>query len=86
LSQEQLIRSFSRAMGCPPYAWHLQARLAEGRRLLRHGRPVADVAACLGFADQAHFTKHFRAAYATTPGAYRAITTRPAALAVGVNI
>lgn len=76
LSREGLIRAFTRVTGSPPYAWHLQARLAEGRRLLRRGRPVAEVAHALGFADQAHFHKHFRAAYATTPGRYRAATAR----------
>ncbi|MEV0380589.1 AraC family transcriptional regulator [Nonomuraea sp. NPDC050643] len=73
VSREHLIRSFTRAMGCPPYAWHLQARLAEGRRRLRRGVPVADVAHGLGFADQAHFHRHFLAAYAITPGRYRSI-------------
>lgn len=72
LSREGLIRAFTRATGSPPYAWHLQARLAEGRRLLRRGLGVAEVAHALGFADQAHFHKHFRAAYAVTPGRYRA--------------
>ncbi|MGP3957364.1 helix-turn-helix domain-containing protein [Nonomuraea sp. 3N208] len=73
MSREHLIRSFTRATGCPPYAWHLQARLAEGRRRLRHGEPVADVAHALGFADQAHFHRHFAAAYAVTPGRYRRV-------------
>ncbi|MGI5286768.1 helix-turn-helix domain-containing protein [Nonomuraea polychroma] len=73
MSREHLIRSFTRATGCPPYAWHLQARLAEGRRRLRCGEPVADVAHALGFADQAHFHRHFTAAYAVTPGRYRRI-------------
>ncbi|MDP4507510.1 AraC family transcriptional regulator [Nonomuraea turcica] len=73
MSREHLIRSFTRATGCPPYAWHLQARLAEGRRRLRRGEPVADVAHALGFADQAHFHRHFTAAYAVTPGRYRRV-------------
>ncbi|GAA2583737.1 AraC family transcriptional regulator [Actinomadura fulvescens] len=71
MSREHLIRSFTRATGCPPYTWHLQARLAEGRRRLRQGQAVADVAHGLGFADQAHFHRHFTAAYAITPGRYR---------------
>jgi AraC family chemosensory pili system transcriptional regulator ChpD len=75
MSREHLIRSFTRATGCPPYAWHLQARLAEARRRLRHGEPVAGVAHALGFADQAHFHRHFTAAYAITPGRYRRVTT-----------
>jgi AraC family chemosensory pili system transcriptional regulator ChpD len=73
MSREHLVRSFTRATGCPPYAWHLQARLAEGRRRLRGGLAVAEVAHGLGFADQAHFHRHFTAAYAITPGRYRAI-------------
>ncbi|MGP4097110.1 AraC family transcriptional regulator [Nonomuraea sp. KM90] len=76
MSREHLVRSFTRATGCPPYAWHLQARLAEGRRRLRAGRPVAVVAHDLGFADQAHFHRHFTAAYAITPGRYRAVNIR----------
>lgn len=83
LSREQLTRCFTRAVGCPPYAWQLQARLAEGRRLLRRGEPVAEVVHRLGFADQAHFSKHFRAAYGTAPGRYRTASPgRP----VGVTI
>ncbi|MFI7636706.1 helix-turn-helix domain-containing protein [Nonomuraea sp. NPDC049400] len=73
MSREHLVRSFARATGCPPYAWHLQARLAEGRRRLRRGEPVAGVAHDLGFADQAHFHRHFTAAYAITPGRFRAV-------------
>ncbi|WP_149182109.1 AraC family transcriptional regulator [Streptomyces sp. TRM49041] len=71
MSREHLIRTFTRATGTPPYAWHLSARLAEARRRLRKGEPVADVAHVLGFADQAHFHRHFAAAYAITPGRYR---------------
>ncbi|MDR6317907.1 helix-turn-helix domain-containing protein [Actinoplanes couchii] len=71
LSREQLIRSFTRQVGCSPYAWQLQARLAHGRRLLVRGEPIAATAAAVGFADQAHFHKHFRAAYAMTPGAFQ---------------
>ncbi|MFF5809495.1 helix-turn-helix domain-containing protein [Streptomyces sp. NPDC012746] len=71
MSREHLIRTFTRATGTPPYAWHLSARLAEARRRLRKGEPVADVAHLLGFADQAHFHRHFTAAYAITPGRFR---------------
>ncbi|MEU6184179.1 AraC family transcriptional regulator [Streptomyces coeruleorubidus] len=84
MSREHLVRTFTRAIGTPPYAWHLSARLAEARRRLRKGEPVADVAHVLGFADQAHFHRHFAAAYAITPGRYRRLcqintdkTTRP---------
>ncbi|NYI03709.1 AraC family transcriptional regulator [Allostreptomyces psammosilenae] len=71
MSREHLVRTFTRATGTPPYAWHLSARLAEARRRLRGGEAVADVAHRLGFADQAHLHRHFTAAYAITPGRYR---------------
>ncbi len=74
MSREHLIRTFTRATGAPPYAWHLSARLAEARRRLRRGEPVAEVAHGLGFADQAHFHRHFAAAYAITPGRYRRLS------------
>ncbi|MFH8498970.1 helix-turn-helix domain-containing protein [Streptomyces coeruleorubidus] len=74
MSREHLIRTFTRATGTPPYAWHLSARLAEARRRLRKGEPIADVAHVLGFADQAHFHRHFAAAYAITPGRYRRLS------------
>ncbi|OUD04030.1 helix-turn-helix domain-containing protein [Streptomyces swartbergensis] len=74
MSREHLIRTFTRATGTPPYAWHLSARLAEARRRLRKGEPVAGVAHVLGFADQAHFHRHFAAAYAITPGRYRRLS------------
>lgn len=56
-------------LGLIPYAWHLQLRLREGR--LRDGEAPAAMAAALGFSDQSHFHRHFRAAYAQTPGAVR---------------
>jgi AraC family chemosensory pili system transcriptional regulator ChpD len=74
MSREHLIRTFTRATGTPPYAWHLSARLADARRRLRKGEPVADVAHVLGFADQAHFHRHFAAAYAIAPGRYRRLS------------
>lgn len=47
-------------------------RVAEAtRRLGRPGASLAELAAELGFADQSHFTRVFRAATGMTPGAYR---------------
>ncbi|RIJ69731.1 AraC family transcriptional regulator [Nakamurella silvestris] len=71
VSPDHFIRSFVAAVGVPPYAWHLQERLSEGRRRLRAGVAPTVVAAELGFSDQAHFHRHFVAAYARTPGQMR---------------
>ena len=67
-SRDTIARAFVRETGVPPYAWHLQLRLHEGQRRLSRGSSVADVAADLGFTDQSHFHRHYRAAYARTPG------------------
>lgn len=74
LSREHLIRRFAAVHGMPPMAWALQRRVARARTLLRHGMAPADVAAALGFSDQAHLTRAFRNAMGTTPGRYRAGT------------
>jgi AraC-like DNA-binding protein len=45
--------------------------------MLRGGAP-ADVAAAVGFHDQAHFTRHFKRHTATTPASYARSHTRRA--------
>jgi len=72
LGEFRLVRSFRRAFGLPPYAYHLQVRINRARGLLRSGVPVAEVAHRTGFADQAHLTRHFRKLVGITPGLYRA--------------
>lgn len=71
LTPVQLVRAFTRAYGLPPFAWLTQHRVAQARGLLRQGVAVAEVAYALGFADQAHLTRRFRAITGLTPGVYR---------------
>jgi AraC-like DNA-binding protein len=52
-------------------------RLDLARGLLPGGQPLADVAAEAGFADQAHFTRMFKAALGLTPARYRALAAAP---------
>lgn len=40
--------------------------------LSRQGTPAGEVAHRLGFADQSHLNRHFRAAYGISPGRYQA--------------
>ncbi|MCL6669578.1 helix-turn-helix domain-containing protein [Streptomyces panaciradicis] len=71
LSRYQLLRAFRTTMGVPPYAWLAQYRVARARGLLESGLRPAEVAALVGFADQAHLTRWFRRVLGVTPAAYR---------------
>ncbi|MFI8595210.1 AraC family transcriptional regulator [Microbacterium sp. NPDC078428] len=68
----QLVRAVKRATGLAPLAWRQNARIAQARHMLRAGHPIADTAHELGFTDQSHFHRVFRAHVAASPGAYRA--------------
>jgi AraC-like DNA-binding protein len=71
LSRYQLLRAFRTTMGVPPYAWLAQYRVGRARTLLESGRRPSEVAALVGFADQAHLTRWFRRVLGVTPAAYR---------------
>ncbi|MFE5337275.1 AraC family transcriptional regulator [Isoptericola sp. NPDC056573] len=66
-----LVRTMKRATGLTPVAWRHNDRVTAARAMLRAGRPLAETAHALGFADQSHFHRVFRAHVAATPGAYR---------------
>lgn len=66
-----LLRSFRDSYGLPPHALLIQLRVRAARRLLERRVPPAEVAAAVGFFDQAHLTRHFRRAVGVPPGAYR---------------
>ena len=70
MSRFHLCRAFARTYGLPPHAYQLQLRLAEAKRQLAAGRPPAEVAAAIGFADQSHLTKRFKGAFGITPGQF----------------
>ncbi|QWV94678.1 AraC family transcriptional regulator [Geomonas oryzisoli] len=70
-----LLRTFKQAVGLPPHAFMLNARIERAKRLLLEGMTPASVAAETGFADQSHFHKTFRRLVAATP---RQFQLRPA--------
>ena len=49
----------------------MQLRTRRAQALLRAGRPATEVAHELGFADQSHLNRHFRAAYGVAPGSFQ---------------
>jgi AraC-like DNA-binding protein len=67
----RLLRSFRREVGVTPHQFLTSVRVAHARRLLSVGRPISEVAAASGFADQSHLTRQFRARLGLTPGQYR---------------
>ncbi len=72
LSRYQLIRTFRAVTGLTPHAWQLNERINFARRRLLCGDELADLAHNLGFADQAHFQRVFKAYTGVTPGSFRA--------------
>jgi AraC-like DNA-binding protein len=71
LSRAHLIRSFRREFFITPHAFQTDMRVRQARRLLREGGAPSEVAAQCGFADQAHFTRHFKARTGVTPAVFR---------------
>jgi AraC-like DNA-binding protein len=71
LSQFSLLRAFRAEMGLPPHAYLNQLRVRQARLLLDDGISAADVAAEVGFADQAHLTRHFKRVVGVPPAAYQ---------------
>ncbi|MBF8780407.1 AraC family transcriptional regulator [Pseudomonas fulva] len=72
LGRYQLIRAFRAATGFTPHAYVLNIRINRARDLLRQGMALAEIACRLGFADQSHFQRVFKAHVGATPGHYRA--------------
>jgi AraC-like DNA-binding protein len=75
MSRYQLIRTFRAATGMTPHAWQLNLCINLAKERLLAGASLADVAYGLGFADQAHLQRVFKAYTGITPGRFRA---RPA--------
>mgnify|MGYP003347886749 FL=1 len=70
MSPSRFIRRFRAVTGVTPGAYRLNLRLNGVRHLLAQGEPLASVAQQMGFADQAHMQRAFKAHHALTPGNY----------------
>ncbi len=74
LSSFALVHQFREATGKTPYAYLLDIRLARARRLLETtSDSIREVANTVGFLDQAHFSKFFKAGVGCSASAYRSI-------------
>jgi AraC family transcriptional regulator len=71
LSQTYVCSAFKAATGLPPHKWQMRARVEKAKALLEaRETSLAEAAADLGFADQAHLTRVFRQVVGTTPAAW----------------
>lgn len=72
MSQYYFCTLFKQSMGVAPYRYVLQQRVERAKVLLKNRElAIADIALECGFANQSHFTKHFRQLALITPKAYR---------------
>ena len=72
LSRYELARQFRAMSGTSPYRYLLMRRLDVARQQLAQSRSLVEVALEAGFADQAHFSRMFKATFGITPARYRA--------------
>jgi AraC-like DNA-binding protein len=82
LTRYDLARQFRAMLGTSPYRYLLMRRLDAARAQIARQRPLVDVALESGFADQAHFTRRYTAAFGITPARYGALRASEARSAV----
>ncbi len=73
-SHKHFVAVFREAVGLAPKQYLSLTRFGAALRELagEFGRPLADVAALAGYADQPHMNRHFAALAGVSPGRYRA--------------
>jgi len=77
VTPEHLSRAFCRTKGCTIGEYVRRLRVQRARRRLATGDvPLSQLAYDLGFCDQSHFTRVFKAHVGCTPAAFRAAACR----------
>lgn len=72
LNSDKLKKGFRYLFGLGPYAYHLQLRMNEARRLLLEtDDPVCSIAWTLGYEHPSNFCIRFKKMFGCTPGTYR---------------
>lgn len=70
LSVFRFVTVFRRQVGISPHRYLLAIRVRAAQALLRKGVPPAIAAIEVGFCDQSHLCRHFRAVCGMTPGQF----------------
>jgi AraC-like DNA-binding protein len=70
LSPYYLLRVFRATVGMPPHEYLESVRIRHAQQLIENGRPLAEVAAEVGFSSQSHMTRRFKKIIGATPGQY----------------
>jgi AraC family transcriptional regulator len=74
LSPYYFLRLFKQRVGMTPHQYILQYRVERAKHLLQHSLlSLAEIAACVGFYDQSHFTRCFKRVVGVTPTQLRQI-------------
>lgn len=74
----QFMKTFKKVSGMTLVAYLNHTRLANAAKLLRESsRPIAEIAAEVGFADQSYFDKRFKRAFGQTPNQFRSEARGP---------
>jgi len=70
LSPYYLLRAFRAEIGMPPHAYLDSVRIRHAERLIKAGKPLAEVADEVGYSSQSHLTNRFKRIIGVTPGQY----------------
>ena len=70
LSPYYLLRAFCAQVGMPPYAYLESIRIQHTQKFIEAGKPLAAIAAEVGFSSQSHMTRSFKKIIGVTPGQY----------------
>ena len=83
LSVFQLSRAFRREHATTPYRLVLDLRIQHAMDRLSAGATISETALQSGFADQSHFTRHFKRLTGMTPKRFTRAVAGPAGRAAG---
>lgn len=68
VSPNYFATQFKRSMGIAPHQYLIQQRIERAKSLMTAGKgSITEIAGSVGFADQSHFTRHFKRLVGVTP-------------------